>query len=217
MVTVPSDILVIIDGDLSSIVGAAMARDELLGSTGHRGWAAVAPGTGSAASLRRAASIEIADAFGLAVALQQKPEESQNQLLLRSVETARERNCRRVSWPIHAGGAGVVDLDEAARCVHRAALASRMVQLAAADESPILVRAELIDLADEQIADLALDVDAPVRLAWWWDATLVGRFANDRLPQEQSLDTVSRMKLNQIRRWLPVLMDAGVDVMAAAS
>jgi hypothetical protein len=207
-----SDILIILDGDLTSIVGAAMLRDELLGASGCRGWAVIAPGVGAAASLRRAAAIETADAFGFSIALQQRADESQNQVLIRSVEAARERGCGRISWPIHAGGVGVVDLDEAARLVHRASLAARLVQLASADAAPITIRADVVDLADEQVADLVLDVDAPVRLAWWWDAVLVPRVLSDNVPTERTLDALARLKLSQLRRWLPVLVDAGVDV-----
>jgi hypothetical protein len=207
-----SDILVILDGDLPSIVGAAIARDELLGAQGNRGTAAIAPGVGAVASFRRSAALNTADAFGFQVLLNQGPDESQNQVLLRGVEVAREHGIGKVSWPIHAGGSGVVDLDEAARVVHRAHLAARMVQLAHADGQSITVRADLIDLADEQIADLVLDVDAPARLAWWWDDVLVARVMSDRLPPDSALDASSRLKITQIRRWIPVLMDAGVDL-----
>lgn len=207
-----TDILVILDGDLPSVVGAAIARDELLGAQGHRGTAVIAPGVGAAAPFRRAAALETAEAFGFQVLLTQRADESQNQILLRTVEVAREQRIGRISWPIHAGGTGVVDLDDAARFVHRALLAARLVQLAHADGQPITIRADLVDLADEQIADLALDVDAPVRLTWWWDDALVARIMSDRLPPDSALDAGSRLKASQIRRWLPVLMDAGVDL-----
>lgn len=207
-----SNILILLDGDLSSVVGAAIVRDELLGAAGCQGLAAIAPGVGAAAPLRRSAAIDIAEAFGLRVVLTQRADESQNQLLVRAAEVAREQRVGKISWPVHAGGVGVVDLDEAARLVHRAGLAARLVQLASADHDPIPIRAELVDLADEQVADLALDVDAPVRLAWWWDDTLVARVMSDRLPPDTALDAASRLKVSQIRRWLPILMDAGVDL-----
>lgn len=208
----PTDILVILDGDLPSVVGAAIARDELLGSQGHRGTAVIAPGSGSAAPFRRSAALDTAEAFGFQVLLTQGPDESQNQLLLRTVEVARAQRIARISWPIHAGGSGMVDLDKAARLVHRAHLAARLVQLAHADPQPVTIRADLVDLADEQIADLALDVDAPARLTWWWDDVLVARVMSDRVPAEAALNAGSRMKVSQIRRWLPILMDAGVDL-----
>lgn len=210
--TAPTDILVILDGDLTSVVGAAMVRDELLGSEGARAWAVVAPGTGAAAPLRRSAALDTAEAFGLAIAGQQHADESQNQLLVRAVEMARERGIQRVLWPIHAGGAGMVDLDEAARLVHRGMLASRMVQLAHGDAQPILMRADLIDLADEQVAELVLDVDAPVRLAWWWDARLAARMQADQPLPESGLDAPAKLKVTQMRRWLPALTDAGIEL-----
>lgn len=206
------DILLILDGDLASVVGAAIARDELLGQSGSRGFAAIAPGFGAAAPLRRSAAIDTAESFGLQVVLSQRVDESQNQFLVRTVETAQERGIGEISWPVHAGGVGVIDLDEAARLVHRVQLASRLVHLAHAEAAPIPIKADLVDLADEQIADLALDVDAPVRLTWWWDATLVARVMADRLPPDSALDATSRLKVTQIRRWLPVLMDAGVEL-----
>ncbi len=119
--------------------------------------------------------------------------------LLAAVEVARGAWCQRIIWPVqyHADHDSVpAQLDRIAAAVDRALLVSRLSLLesdAAADE--ITIETPLVDLTDSQIADLAVDLDAPAYLCWWWH--------RHGEPEVESLAGVER------RAWLGALGDAG--------
>ncbi len=74
-----------------------------------------------------------------------------------------------VLWPVHAGQD--LELARVAEAVDRAALVTRLASLdaAAAGLRPVDMRAPYADFTDAQIADLALDMDLPLRTCWWWE------------------------------------------------
>ena len=75
-----------------------------------------------------------------------------------------------VVWPVHAGPGAEPDLDRVALAIDRALLVSRLVALDAADHGCPAIRVDTpyADFTDRQLAELALDLDAPVHTCWWW-------------------------------------------------
>lgn len=91
-------------------------------------------------------------------------------LLLEACAEALRRNCSRVIWPVACGA----DLDALFSVAERASLISRLVELSVptSGSSPMMslapiVETPLADLDDIQIAEMALDLDAPVSSCWW--------------------------------------------------
>lgn len=86
-------------------------------------------------------------------------------LLIEACRDAEALGCGEVIWPAALGddADALVAGDELCRCINR--LASW-----ACTDGPVereALRAPLIDLTRDQVADLALDLDAPIDLCWW--------------------------------------------------
>jgi hypothetical protein len=93
--------------------------------------------------------------------------------LLNAAYTAAQLGCSRLIWPINAGGANPhdVSLDRLAAIVDRARVISRLVTLDAHTLGiAVTIDAPLADLTDAKVADLALDLGAPLDSCWWWAA-----------------------------------------------
>ena len=80
-----------------------------------------------------------------------------------------------VVWPAHFGEPGEPDevgLDAAARAVDRAALATRLAALDSEEHRvpSIRIKTPLADLSARQLAEVALDLNVPIELCWWWKA-----------------------------------------------
>ena len=91
-------------------------------------------------------------------------------LLMMAAEEARRLGCSDVVWPVVCGA----DLDELATAAERARLVSRLTMLPphqgrtrAGVPGLIRIRTPLADLTPLQVAELALDLDAPVQTCWW--------------------------------------------------
>lgn len=91
-------------------------------------------------------------------------------LLLLATTEAHRLGCSDVIWPVVCGH----DLDELATAAERARLVSRLTMLPPQQgrvrlESPgfVRVRTPLADLTPQQVAELALDLDAPTHTCWW--------------------------------------------------
>lgn len=101
----------------------------------------------------------------------------QSEALLRAAHTAAELGCRRVVWSVQfAFVGGEPNLDHVASAVDRAMLVSRLASLDVWDRPEIAVpevriETPLVDLSDEQIADLALDLSVPLGTLWWLHGT----------------------------------------------
>jgi hypothetical protein len=209
--------LVIADGGLPSLLAAAIeAERRLVGGGGVllMPWATAEPAATdqavAVASIARFLRHDVAEPClappDVGDAL--PPGMRDSMCLLTALHTARLAGCERVVWPIqyHNDDSSIGgDLDRIAAAVDRAQLIGRLALL----ESPrsgsdaVRIDAPLVDLTDAQIADLAVDVDAPVYLAWWW-RTLADRRA-------EALAAAER------RAWLPALRDAGWIDAAPAS
>lgn len=92
-------------------------------------------------------------------------------VLLRACYLAAARRCTRVVWPVHhrAGADGSPDLDRIARSIDRALLVGRLISLDS-DElggTEVTIETPFVDLEDDQIADMALDMELPVDACWW--------------------------------------------------
>lgn len=84
-------------------------------------------------------------------------------VVLAAAAEASARAIRRIVWPVHLGE----DLDALAAAFDRSRLLAHLLALHV--ESPIELSVPLLDLTDAQVADLALDLDAPLRAAHWCD------------------------------------------------
>lgn len=169
--------LVMLDGDLPGLLACAAASraDRLVGPGDRRGSSAwVQPGLDPATE---ASALRQAEFFGLAmIEAERRGTDSsrdaawtETAALLAASRAAVESGLHAVVWPIHAGRE--LDLDRAARAVDRALLASRLASLdaEALGLGAVEVHTPYADFTSEQVAELALDMDLPLRLCWWWD------------------------------------------------
>ncbi len=91
--------------------------------------------------------------------------------LLRACYLAAARRCTRVVWPVHCKlpEGEAADLDRISRSIDRALLVGRLISLDDDELGGIEITIEtpFVDLEDDQIADLALDMELPVEACWW--------------------------------------------------
>lgn len=89
-------------------------------------------------------------------------------MLWLACEDARRLGCESVLWPVIAGHDpdALVAADELAGLVARLAWLTPVARPGLQDAAPD-IKTPLADLTREQIADLALDLDAPVDGVWW--------------------------------------------------
>lgn len=87
-------------------------------------------------------------------------------VLLAACQLAGASSASAVIWPITAGGQP--ELTRMAALIEQAMLVSRLACAGSIVQSPVDVRVPYVDLTDAQVAELALDVDAPLWECWWW-------------------------------------------------
>lgn len=80
--------------------------------------------------------------------------------------------CSRVVWPVHAGGHDAIDLDRLSQIADRSLVAAKYASLCSSARSAMAMQLDtpFADLTDRQLADLAIDIDAPIDACWWWKA-----------------------------------------------
>ena len=156
-----SDTVILADGDLPGLVCACLAAEQspiaLLPAsrTGEL--------TEPAELARRAIEAQ-GDLLGAELlTLPHTPSEPTALLVVAAILTANTGAGRLVSPVIG------VDLAGAAREADRALLVQRLIGLDADGPGPA-IETPLVDLTDEQVAELAVDVDVPVWRCWWWQA-----------------------------------------------
>jgi len=184
----PGRTLILSDGGLTSLLAAAIACDE----DGRRAREREAPGERSllwacgtssdldpvcvhaAAQHAQIFSLEYVPPIefgGAAAAILGLRGEVETMTLVRACYLAAARGARRVLWPVQLPGSGARDgnLDLIARAMDRALLVSRLVSIDEADIGvpEVSIETPFVDLDDEQIADLALDMELPVEACWW--------------------------------------------------
>jgi hypothetical protein len=186
--------LVLSDGGLEGLIAAAMAVERAAPPVDRHVHLWAVPGafegadvvreTAQAAALRQASLLRMGIVSARVPASATHAGEVDSGLLLRAGSIAAELGCRRVLWAVRAPrdrATGGVDVDAASRAMDRALLVSRLVELdlETTPGGPPEVRVEtpLVDLSDEQVADLALDLSVPLESVWWMRDGLEGRGA----------------------------------------
>ncbi|MFO0786984.1 MAG: hypothetical protein U0573_11610 [Phycisphaerales bacterium] len=110
--------------------------------------------------------------------------------LITATYQAAQLGCDVVVWPVQF--AGVSDVEKIARASDRALLVTRLASLDSTEHGKPAVRVEtpFADFTDRQMADLAIDMNVPVELCWWWEGK-------------------DEHALQRIERWVPVLQSLG--------
>ena len=188
-------VLMIVDGGLESLI-AAMLLDR---SGAVRAWYV---GAGAEDSpLRRAAAELQADILGVdTIHNPRTPPETwgslpggfgESAMLLEAVAEALRTRCARVIWPRTTNG----DLDSMTDASDRALLVARLglIESTRTQSLDIRIDTPLLDLSQKQLADLAVDMDAPVWSVWW------------ALPEAMDHPEAERAR----SRWLTLLRGAG--------
>jgi hypothetical protein len=90
--------------------------------------------------------------------------------LLGAALLAARLGCERVIWPATAGTSDSVVLDRLAQINDRALVTARLASIASstATASGIVIDTPFAELSDRQVADLAMDIAAPMETCWWW-------------------------------------------------
>jgi hypothetical protein len=101
--------------------------------------------------------------------------------------------CDAVVWPVQFAG-NAPDAEKIALVVDRALLVTRLASLDSAEHGRPAIRVDTpyADLTDRQMVDLAIDLNVPVELCWWWDPG-----AKDENSARET------------ERWVPVLQSLG--------
>jgi hypothetical protein len=167
-------ILVLSDGGLPSLVACAAAGqgDAKAATVAPFLWHPADPG------LRLAAVARHAELCGLPItrlALAADPPQAdagsaQSIALVHATAGAVAAGFSTVIWPVHAGPGAEPDLDRVALSIDRALLVSRLIAVDAGEHGCPAVRVDTpyADFTDRQLAELAIDLDAPVHACWWW-------------------------------------------------
>jgi len=92
-------------------------------------------------------------------------------LLLDACAVAIEHGIRTVIWSVQVPGDDDARLGRIGDAIDRALLAARLATLDAEEQGGIEVRmlTPIVDLADDQVLDLANDLSVPVESCWWRD------------------------------------------------
>lgn len=192
MIDHPSQMVVMVDGDLPSVVAAANAKEAMLsagiGAGAGKGGPLLWPAVDGSNPARLAACVRLSAVLGLtlierrsvSVGPQGGEWSSPSRVLIDACTDAATHGRTEVVWPVQftAGGRGTggLDLDLVSRASDRALLVTRLMTLdAGAHGVPALhVETPFVDLTDRQVADLALDLAAPVACCWWWEGAESG-------------------------------------------
>jgi hypothetical protein len=189
-VSAPELKVVICDGDLPSLVAChALGEDSVIAGTARRPGLYIPSFVGEEASARHAAAIAMAELYELEIIHgRQKPlarSDAEAGLaasvtLLRAAWAAVGSGRSVVVWPAHGGtdesSPDLPDVPKAALIIERSILTTRLAALDAVEHrSPsIQIVAPYADLTDRELAELADDMNVPVRTCWWNAATGAG-------------------------------------------
>lgn len=100
----------------------------------------------------------------------------QSRMLLDAATLAIKLGFKRVLWPIHIQESTEVAhrLSQISTAIDRSILAARLATLDAQSQGGVEVTIEtpLVDLTDQQLADIAADLNVPITSCWWTDHAL---------------------------------------------
>jgi len=206
--------LVIVDGDLGSLVALACASDESvsLGSGRATGPCALAwqpPNFGTTTHERANACERQASLFNARLLPRSPADDSlrhqrdvgqagpvMTQTLFGSLDHAHELGSSRVIWPTHPGRLGddtSIDLSLASTIMDRALLVEQLAKLdATSGQERICIETPHADLSDRQLVEIATDLAVPIKTLWWW-----GSSVDDEAVQERE-------------RWEPLMQETGL-------
>lgn len=178
--------LMILDGDIASLVALSCASDEAvsIGSGRSPGPCAAVwvPSIFGQTQRERSAACDRQIALFNARRLN-KSEADQGlrqigdgphltPMLLASIAHAQAHGSDRVVWPAHPGSAqnqAEIDLDLASSIIDRALLVEQLARLdSPSGQARITIETPHADLTDRQLAELAADLAVPVKTLWWW-------------------------------------------------
>jgi len=162
------DILVLTDGSLAGLTCAALAARRAEGE--HRP-AVLIPSTLDARAADDAR--EGSERLGLGTvelnAGRTTGSAGETRLLLVATQTAAQNGCRALIWGAQRGGTNPTErVAEIALAADRALLVERLVSLDLPEESPLTIETPVLDLADDQLAELAIDLAVPFESLGWW-------------------------------------------------
>lgn len=209
-------VLVLADGGLPGLVACAAAWGEQGGSPRRPIPLVWCPPTGTLSqNQRRLAASRQAQFYSLsfvavpgeeAIPHAPTPGQRLTHTLVAAAYFAAGHACARVVWPVCPGGSGAAadELDPArlADATDRALLVTRLAGMDGPEHGCPSIRVDTphADLTDTQLAELAIDLDVPVHLCWWWGAE--GRALDT--PMTPTDDAAG-----EARRWLGALRRAG--------
>ncbi len=170
-------ICIIHDGGLPALVACLMADDPEsvvawcppIGSA----W-----GEGEITPLHRRASEQQADLLGLGRVcfaserpltslLPAAPALEHTALMLAAASEAVGERCTRLIWPVQCGD----DLRAMSAVAEKASLINRLLEIElhtiAGGSTELTIETPFADLSKTQVAELALDLDAPAHVCWW--------------------------------------------------
>lgn len=186
-------ILTIVDGGLESLVASILINPPARAAAWFVG------GAPEEIACRRAAARLQAELIGLEDFIEPSVEPwlglpggfGEAAMLLAALATAAESKRARVLWPKHVSG----DLDAMLDASDRALLVQRigLIELGDSEQLDVHIDSPLLDLTDRQIAELAVDLEAPLWSCWW------ALPAAADIPEAQT----------ERRRWAELLRDCG--------
>ncbi|HYD00549.1 MAG TPA: 7-cyano-7-deazaguanine synthase [Phycisphaerales bacterium] len=121
-------------------------------------------------------------------------------MLLAAGEDAAKRGIGRVVWPVQFAAADdATRLTQVAGAFDRALLAARLLSIDTrqAGGQSVLIHTPFAELNDNQLLDLAADMDAPVGSAWWCEK------------QAEAQQSICG-RCDACSRWLAAMRHAGV-------
>ncbi len=214
-------VMVICDGGLASLVALAIAAEETVavGSVNDtnqdsrrvdgvaavrsRSWQSTCEAQMRAVELQtQALGVPLVGGVLSPIADDADPSrgESATMELVNAAYFALRGGCSKLVWPIQVDrGQGEREaFDQAAEVCDRALLVSRLVLLDAvgAEVPEVTITTPMVDLDDDQVAEMAVDLAVPMPTLWWWSSKLAG----ERASYERT-------------RWLAALEAAGCSML----
>ncbi|GIW74223.1 MAG: hypothetical protein KatS3mg103_0745 [Phycisphaerales bacterium] len=217
-------VLVLCDGDLPAMVALSLAQDAagqasavgvLSAPVVPSGSALVAERIEALAESQSVRCLEFSAVSPAAVSTGHR----RSRYLLEAVHQAVSNGYGSLVCPWQAEGFdpaadrrpdALPDVDALARELDRTLLVSRLATLDAPEHGAAVfeVQAPLMDLSDEQVAELALDLDVPIWRAWWWS------LAEAQRPKDAALAELARACRS---RWCSALERLGWSAQAEAA
>ena len=179
----PGRTLIISDGGMTSLLACGLAAEEADTSNTERPIVWIPEVGGDDPTTHKDAVLKQAQILSLELLTARVTEPVdrcasgllESEILLHAGHLAGSERCGRVVWPVQLGAATTAEeppLDRVAEAVDRALLVSRLISIDGDfyGLTEVAVDTPFVDLADEQVADLAAEMSLPIESCWWWTA-----------------------------------------------